>query len=87
METSEGKLLLMEEEWKRRENAEGQLLLTRDEWLKKAEKEWIRGSGDIRERRDWSKVKCFSCGAYGHYAAECRKPRRDKKQRTEAHLT
>lgn len=46
-EVNEGKLLLTEEEWKKRENAEGQLLLTREEWMKKTGKEGYIVDGDI----------------------------------------
>lgn len=34
VETSEGQLLLTEDEWTKRENDDGKLLLTREEWLK-----------------------------------------------------
>lgn len=37
-EPSEGKLILTEEEWKKREANEGKLLLTREEWLKRSNK-------------------------------------------------
>lgn len=41
--------------------------------------------------RDRSTVKCFNCNVYGHYAAECRKPRREreknKEQTHESNLT
>ena len=94
-EPTEGKLLLTEEEWRKRENSEGQLLLTREEWLKRSSKEVTRNSGKNRSTnggrfvRDRSKVKCWNCSGYGHYAAECRKPRRDqnREQRTEVNLT
>lgn len=36
--------------------------------------------------RDKSKVRCFNCSAYGHYAAECKKPRRDRQVKEEAHI-
>lgn len=49
-ETSEGKLLLTEEEWRKREISEGQLLLTREEWLKKSNKEGTRNTGEMRAR-------------------------------------
>lgn len=38
IETSEGKLMLTEEKWQRREANEGKLLLTREEWLKRSNK-------------------------------------------------
>ncbi|XP_074374031.1 uncharacterized protein LOC141714409 [Apium graveolens] len=43
-------------------------------------KEWNRGT------RDKSKVRCFNCLAYGHYVADCCKPKRDKEQRLESNL-
>lgn len=80
---------MTEDEWRKRESTEGQLLLTREEWLKKTGKEGTRGTGDNRGKfmnhgiRDRSKLKCFNCGAYGHYASECRKPRRVKEKEQE----
>lgn len=87
-EVSEGKLLLTEEEWKKREQEkDGQLLLTREEWQKRSSNWGTRGGGENRSRdgyrgvRDRSKVKCFNCGAYGHFAGECRKSRKEKEAR------
>lgn len=31
-------------------------------------------------KADRSEVKCFNCNVYGHYARECRKPKRDKER-------
>lgn len=82
-ETHQGQLLLTEEDWRKKESSEGQLLLTREEWLKKTNKEGTLSSTDLRGRdgnrgvRDRSKIRCFNCQSYGHYASECRKPRRD----------
>ncbi|XP_074376994.1 uncharacterized protein LOC141718511 [Apium graveolens] len=36
--------------------------------------------------RDRSTVRCFNCNVLGHYAAECKRPRREKSQRPEANL-
>ena len=61
--------------------------------MKRSNKEGVRNSGETRARdgrsvRDRSKVKCWNCFGYGHYAAECRKPRREnnREQRTKANL-
>lgn len=83
-------LLLTEEEWLKREQNEGKLLLTREEWLRRSEKN--TGGNDYRVKdnrivRDRSQIKCFNCGGYGHYAAECRKPRRARQQKGEVNLT
>ncbi|XP_074326580.1 uncharacterized protein LOC141664522 [Apium graveolens] len=91
----EQQLLLTEEEWSRRENNTGKLLLTREEWLRRSNRGGSqvgndhrdRDNQDGRRRIDRGKLKYFNCGAYGHFAIECRKPRRDKIQRGEANLT
>lgn len=85
-ETSEQQLLLTEEEWVKRENKDGQLLITRDEWLKRANRGSSRGRDETRGGRDRAKIRCFICSAYGHYAAQCRKSRREKEQTHEANL-
>lgn len=68
-------------------------MLTREEWLKRTSKEGTRGSGDYRGRdgnrsgRDRSKVRCFNCQAYGHFAIECRKPCKEKDVQKEVNLS
>ena len=34
--------------------------------------------------RDRGKYKCFNCNKYGHFAAECRRPKREKESTNEA---
>ncbi|KAL8107457.1 hypothetical protein AgCh_024023 [Apium graveolens] len=80
-EVNQGQLLLTEEEWRKKEGS-AQLLLTREEWLKKTSREGARGTSEFRGRdnrggRDKSKVRCYNFQNYGHFASECRKPRRD----------
>lgn len=45
-----------------------------------------RGKNTFRGVRDKSKVRCFRCLGYGHFAAECKKPRRDKEQKEEVNI-
>lgn len=88
-----GKLLLTEDEWMKRENSEGKLLLTREEWLKRSSLRNQNSGGDvsgrdgIRSGRDRSKIRCFNCHVYGHFAAECRKPKRGKEQQLEVNMS
>ncbi|XP_074341841.1 uncharacterized protein LOC141679236 [Apium graveolens] len=69
-ENSNGQLLLTEDEWTKRENIEGQLLLTREEWLKRRPQK-PRGTSSYQGIHDKSKVKCFTCHNYGHFAVGC----------------
>ncbi|XP_074363992.1 uncharacterized protein LOC141704701 [Apium graveolens] len=92
-ETGGGKLLLTSEEWIEREREdERKLLLTRDEWMRLSNKVNVDASQKNRSKecnrgaRDKSKVHCFNCSAYGHYAVECKKPRRDKEIKEEANM-
>lgn len=81
--------MLTEEEWQKRESNEGKLFFTREEWLKHNNKGAAEGqSSQFRNRvvRDKSREKCFNCYLYGHFAAECRKPKRNREQRQEANL-
>ena len=86
-----GQLLLTEEEWSKREGSEKKLLLTREEWIKKTTRGGDSGGYENRSkdnrgfRGDRSRVRCFNCQNQGHYARECRKPKRE--QRAEANLT
>lgn len=85
-ETGNKQLLLTEDEWIKRENSEEQLLFTREEWLKKRTLK-PRGTSSYQGIRDKSKVRCFNCHNFGHFVAECRKPKREKEQKPEANLT
>ena len=79
MEEMIGRLKVHEERLRSyEEKEENGLLLTRSEWVSRTKKNG-GNSGDSRGRgRDKSKVKCFNCDVYGHYASECQKPRRDR---------
>lgn len=83
-------MLLTEEEWNKREKEEHKLLLTREEWLKKSSKSEgmsgtkYRGKDSVRWVKDKSKIRCFNCSAYGHFAVECKKPRRKEETKEEA---
>lgn len=85
-------LLFTEEEWLKKEKEEGQLLLTKEEWQKRSNSRNRGQFNDYRTKeinrggRDKSKVRCFNCLAYGHYAAECRKPKKEREQRLEANM-
>lgn len=82
-------LLLTEEKWNKRKKEENKLQLTREEWLKRSTR--TDGSSGQRYRRkdsmhwvkDKSKVRCLNCRAFGHFAAECEKPKRDREAKEE----
>ena len=79
-------LLLTEEEWMKRESKDGQLLLTRTNKGAMRSNSEAKGREFVRSGRDRSKIRCFNCSVYGHYAAECRKPKRESAQKNEVNL-
>ncbi|XP_074374438.1 uncharacterized protein LOC141714841 [Apium graveolens] len=85
-EPTGGQLLFNEDEWVRRENNEGRLFFTREKWLKRSSQKNRGNTSDSRSKdgsrviRDKSKVRCFTCGIYGHFAAECRKSKKEKER-------
>ncbi|XP_074337613.1 uncharacterized protein LOC141674807 [Apium graveolens] len=85
----QGQLLFTEEEWKQRENQEGKVLLTPEEWKKRNNKggNEYKGKEPARGICDRSKVRCFNCQGLGHFAVECRKPRRDREMGKEVNLS
>ncbi|XP_074352385.1 uncharacterized protein LOC141691555 [Apium graveolens] len=92
VEVGKNQLLLTKEEWLERERDETKLLLTKEEWMKRDGREndsskRFRNRDNTRSTRDKSKVRCFSCNGYGHYAAECKKTKQNKEMIEEAHFS
>lgn len=91
-ENNNSQLLLIEEEWTKREASDGKLLMTKEEWSRRANKNSggtfsnQRSPKGGRVTRDKSRVRCFNCHLYGHFAAECRKPKRDKDQKPKINM-
>lgn len=88
IESSGGQLLLIEEEWSRIESEEKKLLFTREEWQRRSNKNETDAATNQRRHgaRDKSRVQCYNCNIYGHYAAECRRQKKIKEQRQESNL-
>lgn len=86
--TNDMHLMLTEEEWRKRDNEGEKLFLTREEWLKKSSRGVSSGASGQKGRgnRDKSQVRRFNCGILGHYAAECRKPRRARELKQEVNI-
>ena len=62
------------------EKEENGLLLTCSGWVSRTKKNDENG-GDSRGRGcDKSKIKCYNCDVYGHYASECQNPRRNREE-------
>ena len=38
-----------------------------------------RGNDDNEKPRDWSRIKCYNCNKYGHYASQCRNKKKEEK--------
>ena len=87
-ENSAGKLLLTREEWLKKSSRSSQGGNDYRGGDNQGGNDYRgRDNQGGRDRADRSKIKCFNCGAYGHYAVECHKPKRDRPQRGEANLT
>ncbi|XP_074376730.1 uncharacterized protein LOC141718249 [Apium graveolens] len=87
-DSTNGQLMMTQEEWSRRERDEGKLLLTREEWLRRTEKAGGDSSTNWKGRvnRDKSKIRCFNYQLYGHYAADCRRPKKVREFKQEANM-
>jgi gag-polypeptide of LTR copia-type/Zinc knuckle len=84
------KLMLTRSQWEAHEDEK--LLLTRSQWEALELKERRCGEGSNRKKGeqkretekkpyilfDKSKIKCFNCSIYGHFASECRKPKKER---------
>ncbi|XP_074362872.1 uncharacterized protein LOC141703174 [Apium graveolens] len=88
-EISSEQQTLTQEEWIKRERDDSKLLLTREEWLKKLNRGGTTVNAGMKNQdvQDKSRFKCFNCFGYGHFATECRKPKRIKEQKQEINLT
>lgn len=64
-------------------------MLTREDWLRRTNRRNTEGSSsNFRNHggRDKSNLKCYNCSAYGHFAADCRKPRRIRVPKEEINM-
>ncbi|KAL8109507.1 hypothetical protein AgCh_025566 [Apium graveolens] len=80
-ESNKEQLILTEEEWQKYESSDGKLLLTREHWLKINNRINTYNSSSSfinRGGRDKSDLNCYNCSPYGHFAADCHKPRRTR---------
>ncbi|XP_074356127.1 uncharacterized protein LOC141695814 [Apium graveolens] len=83
-------LLLTEEEWMKKEKEESKFLLTHDEWNKRSNRggldQKVRARDNNRGVRDRSRARCFNCNLLGHFAADCRRPKRDRDNKEEVNI-
>ncbi|XP_074356425.1 uncharacterized protein LOC141696138 [Apium graveolens] len=84
-------LLPTEEEWRKKDKKEINWLLTREEWIKKSNRtegnsQKLLGKNSFRSNRDKSKVCCWNCLRYGHFAIECKNPKQDEEQKEEVNI-
>lgn len=74
----------------KKEKEESKLLLTRDEWNKRSNRggfdQKVRARDNNRGVRDSSRVRCFNCNLLGHFATDCRRPKRDKDNKEEVNI-
>ncbi|XP_074328413.1 uncharacterized protein LOC141666321 [Apium graveolens] len=91
-ESTGGQLLLMQEEWSKQagkwssdkgrsgpnNRGKGRNHLKNNSSVKSRHNQAEDGSGSNNTGRDRSKIKCYNCQVFGHYASECRKPRRER---------
>lgn len=82
-EVKGGQVLLTDYEGRKRESSDNKLLLIREEWQKRINRGSSEDVSNVGRRNGWdkSKVRCYNCHVYGHYAVECKKPKRGKKVR------
>lgn len=87
VESSGSQLLLTEEEWLQKEKEDRKLLFTRDEWIRRSNKGGSEQKNRGKERGGYkSRVRCFNCNLLCHYAAECKRPKRDKESKEEVNI-
>ncbi|KAL8134089.1 hypothetical protein AgCh_009237 [Apium graveolens] len=80
--------MLTVEEWEKKEGHEKKLLYTREEWMNRSNRNNVEAPQNQRNRgSDMSRVRCFNCNAFRHYAPEYRKPRCIKEQRQEVNIS
>ncbi|XP_074336163.1 uncharacterized protein LOC141673327 [Apium graveolens] len=86
--TNDVQLMLMEEEWRKRDYEGEKLRVTREEWMKWSNKGIsTRTSGQKRcGTRDKSQVRCLNYGILGHNMDKCKKPRQAREFKQEVSI-